>query len=137
MGGWKAAGAGLALLGALTVGAAEAAGATGGAGERAQIYAGGGAGMVLALAGLFLAVKLAQAGRNPAAGKRFLIWWVSGMLIRMMLLLGFAGIFAALFVQPAAALLALAASYLVAMLIETAWAAKKIQEPSASLNTNL
>lgn len=115
---------GLAGLAVLTAGTAELVGRCWGESLRAQIYAGGLAGMLLGLAGLPFAAKLA---RLKDAGVSFWRWWGGGILARLLLLLVLAVVLGLLFpAGPAAALLSMGVVYLIGIFTEAAWLARRL-----------
>jgi hypothetical protein len=127
-------GGGFAGLAALTAGAAEILGRLGHEGLREQVYAGGLAGLFLALAGVPFAAKLA---RIKDAGTRFWKWWGAGVLVRLLLLLVLAVALGVMFPEgPAGALLSMAVLYLIGMFSEAAWLAKRLVGPPQSASRN-
>jgi len=125
-----------ALLGlaALIAAAAELLARLGDASLRMQVYAGGSAGVLLGVAGLPFAAKLA---RLEDAGARFWKWWVAGVLTRLALLLLLAVFLGVWFpAGPAVALLSMAAVYLICMFSEVAWLAKRIVERPQAASRN-
>ena len=117
-------GGGFLGLAIMIAAAAELLACLGGVSLRAQVYAGGLAGLLLGLAGLPFAAKLA---RIKDAGPRFWKWWVAGILSRLALLLLLAVLLGLWFRGgPAAALLSMAVVYLIGMFSEVAWLAKRI-----------
>lgn len=121
-------------LAAMIAAAAELLSCLGDTSLRAQVYAGGLAGLLPGLVGLPFAAKLAQI---KDAGARFWKWWVAGILTRLALLLLLAVVLGVCFPgRPAAALLSLAVVYLIGMFSEVAWLAKRMvkQPPAAPRN---
>ena len=125
---------GLAGLAALIAVAAESLACLWDAGLGTQVYAGGLAGLLLVLAGVPFAAKLA---RIKEAGARFWKWWGAGVLVRLVLLLVLAVALGVLFPEgPAGALLSMAVLYLIGMFAEAAWLAKRLVGPPQNASRN-
>ena len=117
---------GLAGLAVVTAAVAEVLARCGAEHPRCPIYAGGLAGIALGLAGVPFAAKLARM-REP--GGAFWKWWGGGLLARLFLMLALAMVLGVLFHEQAAApLLTMGAVYVVAMLGEAAWLARRVIE---------
>ena len=91
---------------------------------RVPLYAGGVAGIGVCLGGLPFAAKLVKLGTDPGAA--FWKWWGAGILARLTLMTGAAGVLALMYggKQVIAAILCMFGVYLAGMFAESAWVAK-------------
>jgi hypothetical protein len=130
---------GLAALAVLVVAAAEGFGHWLGSDVRVAVYAGGIAGIVLALIGLPFSWKLSGMAGDQSNSAAFWKWWGASFLSRLAALLVFGVILGIAFnPQLRAALLSMSVIYLIGMFAEASWLAtkffKKADEQKVSLN---
>ena len=114
-----------AVLLALLALAAEGAGAIWGTRVRVLLYAGEVAGVLVVAAGAPFVYKLSRIAAMPHVSRAFWVWWGSGFLVRLVSLMSLAVVLGMVFrAECADAILALAATYLLGLLVETYWLAK-------------
>jgi len=111
--------AALAILALLVIGSAEVLERAYAPGLRVPVYVGGMAGLVLALLGMLIALRLARFASSGAEDQGFWKWWGGGLLLRFVLG-GIAGVVLMGLKLGPPALLTMAAVYLAGMFVETA-----------------
>lgn len=113
------------LMIVLVVAAGEVAAGIQGSAARWSVYAGGGGGFLAALSGLPFLLKIA--GMEDAQSAAFWSYWGFGLLTRTLVgLLAAAVLLKVLPEHSVAGVLALAAVYFVALMVETVWLAKRV-----------